>query len=80
MFTGCLGGYSAIEGWNESDGSIQQSLPLGYPDQGECGVFLGVSDNVVWQMLKVLINSIEYFLQVWLTQSCGQRYLYVYPP
>ena len=51
MFTGCLGGYSAIEGWNESDGSIQQSLPLGYPDQGECGVFLGVSDNVVWQML-----------------------------
>jgi len=28
----------------------------------------------------VLIDLIEYFLRVWLTQSCGQRYLYVYTP
>jgi len=50
MFTGCLGGHTAIKGWTETSGDIQQSSPLGCPDQGECGVFLGVSDNAVWQM------------------------------
>ena len=51
MFTGCLGGHAAIKGWTETSGDVQQSSPLGCPDQGECGVFPGVSDNVVSKTL-----------------------------